>query len=557
LSAEPNARKPVIALNRHSGTEAPGLGATPGAYLFLASLERSLRRNHTVVPVPPYYYALDAQPSVAVAYEILSKVDACVFALPPHPVDMDAFFLVRAHLKRRIPFLYMPLGEFPRGAWAYRHIHRNLTADDVITFASQADKAIYDALVEAAPSRNVVIPWGVQSARFRRAREAREATRRHLGLPDEAVVFVSHGRLTPEKNPHGAIMLFARIAEAHPQARLWIIGALPEEVGRGPGPRRVSQLGDGPTSQLFRRLLDDPRLAERVLFWGGVSQQALPQVLGAADVGVNLTLFEDENFGYSTVEAMASGLPVIGAHWGGLKDTIAHGETGFSVATRIMERGIAFDLHQAAGYAARLATDAPLRRRMGAAALRRVRREFDHRRFAHDVTQELARMCERPQGGGGPHRWSPLGEKLVARYTSDRPGPHGAIAATPIPPVDDRFIAHPLLRDLLAHYATDVAGENLEDGATFVLATDLLELAEDRLRSADPRYPLDIALTERMDRALVRLLQEMGGADADRLAQAAADVGCRAAVTASLDRLRLAGAVIPWRTLPDARPRNR
>ena len=90
--------------------------------------------------------------------------------------------------------------------------------------------------------------------------------------------------------------------------------------------------GNGLT-ETFRELLRAEQLEERVLFWGNLPREGIPRVLGAADIGINLTLNRDENFGYSTVEAMAASLPVIGTDWGGLKDTIEDGVTGFRVPT--------------------------------------------------------------------------------------------------------------------------------------------------------------------------------------------------------------------------------
>lgn len=59
----------------------------------------------------------------------------------------------------------------------------------------------------------------------------------------------------------------------------------------------------------------------------------LRNLYSAADAVVNLTLLHDENFGLAQVEAMGCGTPVVGTNWGGLKDTIIEGETGYKVST--------------------------------------------------------------------------------------------------------------------------------------------------------------------------------------------------------------------------------
>jgi hypothetical protein len=59
-----------------------------------------------------------------------------------------------------------------------------------------------------------------------------------------------------------------------------------------------------------------------------------------ADLMVNMTLHHDENYGFAQVEAMACGTPVVGTKWGGLKDTIKDGETGYHVSTVVTGSGV-------------------------------------------------------------------------------------------------------------------------------------------------------------------------------------------------------------------------
>jgi hypothetical protein len=55
----------------------------------------------------------------------------------------------------------------------------------------------------------------------------------------------------------------------------------------------------------------------------------------AADIFCLLSDNIQESFGLAPVEALAAGLPVVGSDWNGLRDTIAHGITGFRVPTTI------------------------------------------------------------------------------------------------------------------------------------------------------------------------------------------------------------------------------
>ncbi len=74
-----------------------------------------------------------------------------------------------------------------------------------------------------------------------------------------------------------------------------------------------------------------PRVdGEQVSFLGPVSAQERSELLGGAHALLHLIGF-DEPFGYSVVEAMACGTPVIAFRRGSMGELIEDGETGFLV----------------------------------------------------------------------------------------------------------------------------------------------------------------------------------------------------------------------------------
>jgi glycosyltransferase involved in cell wall biosynthesis len=74
-----------------------------------------------------------------------------------------------------------------------------------------------------------------------------------------------------------------------------------------------------------------PRLTgDRVQFLGAVGPEARADLLGGAEALLHLIAF-DEPFGYSVVEAMACGTPVIAFRRGSMTELITDGESGFLV----------------------------------------------------------------------------------------------------------------------------------------------------------------------------------------------------------------------------------
>lgn len=200
--------------------------------------------------------------------------------------------------------------------------HTMQIADRVIA-ATPADQQQMVRLYGAAPSKISVIPCGVDLERFRP--QDRGAARRALGLGDQPVaLFV--GRIQQLKGVEVLLRATALLARQQPDLGLQavIVGGRPE-----------SDAPDDPEAVELRRL---QRLAaelgvtEQVRWVGAVDHADLPRYYAAADVTVMPSLYE--SFGLVAVESMACGTPVVAAAVGGLRSTVADGESGYLIPWR-------------------------------------------------------------------------------------------------------------------------------------------------------------------------------------------------------------------------------
>src|SRR5260370_29891231 len=84
-------------------------------------------------------------------------------------------------------------------------------------------------------------------------------------------------------------------------------------------------VGDGPDRGDAEAQARALGVDDRVFFLGKIDTVA-PLLAGAA---LFLLPSDNESFGLSALEALASGVPVIGTNVGGLPEVVRHGETGF------------------------------------------------------------------------------------------------------------------------------------------------------------------------------------------------------------------------------------
>jgi glycosyltransferase involved in cell wall biosynthesis len=155
---------------------------------------------------------------------------------------------------------------------------------------------------------HIVPVYGVDLRVFAPASEPRAVVRRRLGLPvDPALVFFS-SRVAPEKDPDALLAAVAILRRDGRDVRI-----VHRSGGHLEFSRRASEHG------LLDAVIDGPALRP------GAELAAYYQ---ASDVCVQAS--REEGLGFSPLEALACGVPVVAAAVGGLRDTIVEGHTGWT-----------------------------------------------------------------------------------------------------------------------------------------------------------------------------------------------------------------------------------
>lgn len=237
---------------------------------------------------------------------------------------------------------YFGVPIFTRPMWAYNRLIHSQCA---LTFCPSPSTA---GMLEKQGFQNLRI-WsrGVDTTLFRperRSAELRTSWLHRRKRPGEKTVLLYAGRISWEKNLRLLTQAYRNMD--HKRCHLVI-------VGQGPAFGEVQQA-----------LADLP-----VTFTGYLQGDDLAAAYASADIFVFPS--RSETFGQVVLEAMASGLPVVGVYSEGICDLVQNGETGYLLDTQGLS-----EKEEALAYqeiVAHLIANVPLRQRMGQAALQEAR----------------------------------------------------------------------------------------------------------------------------------------------------------------------------------------
>ncbi len=132
--------------------------------------------------------------------------------------------------------------------------------------------------------------------------------------PKEPQRILCAGRIERFKGQDVLVRAFAKIAQAHPQAELLLVG---------PDQWSPSQ----PFSDVLRTLVKDPAVRSRIHLIGPLTLRAVQDELNkCALAAVCSSGFE--SFSFSTLEAMAAGRPIVASASGAIPELLAGGRCG-------------------------------------------------------------------------------------------------------------------------------------------------------------------------------------------------------------------------------------
>lgn len=286
--------------------------------------------------------ALAARPDVVHAHDLLSPTTIGLLAAAG----------------RRAPLVVKPLSAGPHGDVARLHTkpagaaRMGALVRRAAAFVCVSDEVEAELLAHGARREQLVrIPNGVDCERFHPGPDG--TLRERLGVGDDPL-WLYCGRLTAEKRLE---RLVAALRDA---------------------PGHLLLAGEGPREDALRAAARAAGVGERLHLLATVDDTA--PLYRAADAYV--TASDQDGLSNAVLEAMASGLPVVAAPAGGMRELVRP-DTGV----------LAGDAAQIAAALERLAADPAARLALGAAARARVERELSIERTADRLAELYAAVA--------------------------------------------------------------------------------------------------------------------------------------------------------------------
>lgn len=226
------------------------------------------------------------------------------------PPPLMSFFGVRSAYKKDVPFIltYHCDLELPNifGPLMVQLYERTIGTYTV----SKSDRIVTTTTTYGATSRAVwheeadIIPNAVDAQRFHPDNSGEEVRKKHDLGDDNVVLYV--GRIVY----HKGLEYFVRSAKYLGDDTKHIL------------------VGDGDFMPELKKIAKRENIEDKVIFAGRIPNKELPKYYAATDVFVLPSVSRLEAFGIVTMEAMASGVPVVVSDIPGVREVITEGRHG-------------------------------------------------------------------------------------------------------------------------------------------------------------------------------------------------------------------------------------
>ena len=221
----------------------------------------------------------------------MSKIYTC------HSLSFEEYKSRNPNRQRLIDKFFYPLNIIVRKCFESNALRKS---DFIIVLSQYTADKLYK-IHGIVPDKIIVIPGGVDLCRFSPSNNKTQP-RASFGLPKDLFMLLTVRNLVPRMGLENLITAFKMVL-TYRQDLFLLIG------------------GEGPLEEALKEQTRRCGLQDFVRFAGYIPEEDLPSYYQMADLFI-LPTTELEGFGLVTVEALASGLPVLGSPIGGTREIL-------------------------------------------------------------------------------------------------------------------------------------------------------------------------------------------------------------------------------------------
>jgi glycosyltransferase involved in cell wall biosynthesis len=264
-----------------------------------------------------------------------------------------------------------------------------LYSSDTLLVNCKSDTSIAESFFTNITPNIYEIPLPVPTCFHALEREER-LHRKYFGLSENDIVLGFVGRIVPQRNLHHFIRILASV-----KARVRNHSVKGLVVGQFWDQYPILDYKTSEYSQYISSLVRQLELENSLLYFPKLNTDSeLAMAYASMDILVHPTNSIDENYGYVPIEAMATGTPVLGCAYGGLKDTIIHGSTGMLIDTWVTDGGIRTDFRLAEETICDMVSSKTLLNKMGQAARNHVKEVYSPEACAKQLLNSVHHTIE-------------------------------------------------------------------------------------------------------------------------------------------------------------------
>lgn len=270
-----------------------------------------------------FNYSVDQTPDeiINVAEKIVEANPEVILILDhkPHPLALLQVIIPLLEKEKQKPrFVFHVFGDF---TLYYSHWDRlgslleGYSVDFIV--ASHRQKHLIDKFLPET-TRSFVCPFPVDKNEFSFNEGVRKLQRKEWGLKEDELAFVFTGRLSRQKRTHTLLKAFTEFIEktGTDKVHLYLYGNTDHIGDQFVGKWEMEGEYFRKINKIYKSL--PLPVQKKIHFMGGVPNAELRGVYQGADMLVNLSVHNDEDYGMSVAEAQCSGMPSILTDWGGL-----------------------------------------------------------------------------------------------------------------------------------------------------------------------------------------------------------------------------------------------